>query len=280
LSFCGLCTGTGTGTLCRPAWVPPHVLWVNRDELFPNPKDAPSFQSYSVYAVSHLIPGLAEKYILLDDDVIPYRDTRPSYFFQLDKPVVREEHEPAGVYSRCFWKGAAPGSSGCYAKESEKAQVPANAPKRSWQKATHQPMPLTKSLIRRFDKAYPGYLDFVRSHKHRFAWTSEELGMIYYEYWHSLAAIVHRPPPYGRLGMTAFSWPPRARITPLRMLRDGLDMTPSIHHRLWYYGWVLTFLRAVKFVNVNDNWSREPGEMEEEMAALRGFMDGHLCPAP
>ena len=40
--------------------------------------------------------------------------------------------------------------------------------------------------------------------------------MIYYEYWHSLGAIVHRPPPYGRLGMTAFSWPvkPAASLYP------------------------------------------------------------------
>lgn len=67
-----------------PAWLDlehPSVTVVTHRELFEDPTALPTFNSHAIEAQLHRIPGLAEHYLYLNDDVFFGRAVRPSLFF-------------------------------------------------------------------------------------------------------------------------------------------------------------------------------------------------------
>ena len=54
-----------------PTWLDlsnPRVTLVPHSTIFPNPKDLPNFNSHAIQANLHRIPGLADSFVLFDDD--------------------------------------------------------------------------------------------------------------------------------------------------------------------------------------------------------------------
>lgn len=214
-----------TGTV-RPPFVPSPVIWVERDALVGGPTN----NSYAVYASAHLIPGLMERFILLDDDVVPVAPSTPSFFYDRGRPIVRIPHTPMQTYDEPI-KGF---------------------PTTRWAQHSHEPLPLTKSIIRRYESTYPGHLRFVRSHVERYQYHAEEMGLIYYEF--AKNTVVYRPW-RTRLDSPYYRVPTGGRVT-IGGRALPLELGFSYICRL-------SRLLPARFVNINDNWSdgdREPGK--------------------
>lgn len=68
----------------RPAWLrsdDPRITVVSHADLWPDGEGLPSFNSHAIEACLHRIPGLAEHYLYLNDDVIIGRPVPPELFF-------------------------------------------------------------------------------------------------------------------------------------------------------------------------------------------------------
>ncbi|RZI85086.1 MAG: hypothetical protein EOP38_06285 [Rubrivivax sp.] len=70
-----------------PCWLDTHhpkVHVVDHRDVFENPSHLPSFSSRAIEANIHRIPGLAEHFIYLNDDMFFGRRVKPKHFFQHD----------------------------------------------------------------------------------------------------------------------------------------------------------------------------------------------------
>ncbi|MFC7621910.1 Stealth CR1 domain-containing protein [Microlunatus sp. GCM10028923] len=68
----------------RPHWLRPDDDWVTvvaHDQLWPDRDGLPTFNSHAIEACLHRIPGLAEHYLYLNDDMIIGRPVPPELFF-------------------------------------------------------------------------------------------------------------------------------------------------------------------------------------------------------
>ena len=76
----------------RPPWLAeefPEVTLVRHDEIFSDPAALPTFNSHAIESRLHHIPGLAERYLYLNDDFFLGRYARPADYFTADgKPRV------------------------------------------------------------------------------------------------------------------------------------------------------------------------------------------------
>jgi hypothetical protein len=66
----------------RPDWLADHpqVTVVDHRDIF-EPDDLPTFNSHAIASRLHHIPGLAEHYLIFNDDVLLTRDLAPAHFF-------------------------------------------------------------------------------------------------------------------------------------------------------------------------------------------------------
>jgi hypothetical protein len=66
----------------RPGWLADHpqLTVVDHQEIF-DPEDLPTFNSHAIASRLHHIPGLAEQYLIFNDDVLLTRDLSPTHFF-------------------------------------------------------------------------------------------------------------------------------------------------------------------------------------------------------
>ncbi len=66
----------------RPAWVREHprLQFVNDTEIFADPRHLPTFNSHALECNLHRIPGLAEHYLYLNDDMMFGRPVLPEDF--------------------------------------------------------------------------------------------------------------------------------------------------------------------------------------------------------
>ncbi len=74
-----------------PAWLDvsvPNLNVVTHADLFPDPSVLPTFNSCAIEAVLHRIPGLADRYVYLNDDVILGRRVVRDDFFTPDGGTV------------------------------------------------------------------------------------------------------------------------------------------------------------------------------------------------
>ena len=74
----------------KPTWLADHpkVTVVDHSEIMPQSL-LPCFNSVTIEMYVHKIPGLAEKYLLANDDVFFGTYLEPSFFFEGDLPIVR-----------------------------------------------------------------------------------------------------------------------------------------------------------------------------------------------
>jgi hypothetical protein len=71
----------------RPAWLAPSptITIVDQDSLFPDRADTPTFNSHAVESHLDRIPGLAEHFLYLNDDMLFVRPVRPTDYFDADR---------------------------------------------------------------------------------------------------------------------------------------------------------------------------------------------------
>jgi hypothetical protein len=70
----------------RPDWLLEHpkVTLVTHKEIWPDPSELPVFNSHAIEANLHRIPGLADRYLYLNDDMFLGRPVSPETFFTAD----------------------------------------------------------------------------------------------------------------------------------------------------------------------------------------------------
>jgi hypothetical protein len=69
---------------CRqPSWLDSfeRIVWVKHEDIFPDHSALPTFNSHAIEACLHLIEGLSEQFIYLNDDFVLSQPCLPSDFF-------------------------------------------------------------------------------------------------------------------------------------------------------------------------------------------------------
>ena len=70
-----------------PDWLDlahPQINLVPHDRIFRDPKNLPTFNSVAIESQLHRIPGLSERFLYINDDVLMLRQTHSSDFFGSD----------------------------------------------------------------------------------------------------------------------------------------------------------------------------------------------------
>ena len=141
------------------------ITVIDRNKLYRNKNNCPTFNTFSVYSIVHRIPGLSEHFIVFDDDTHIIADVSPLDFFRGNKVVVRAPFKPVPIYKDNIPKIV-----------SQMDMYPQNK-YCDWH---HAPKPLLKSRVLYYNQKYKKYFNFIRSHTERFRHVSEETIMIYY----------------------------------------------------------------------------------------------------
>jgi hypothetical protein len=149
----------------RPKWLKDHhkITVVDHKEIFQNPTDLPTFNSQAIESNLHRIPGLSEKFIYFNDDVLLRREADESDFFtKKDKirvylsPIIAPTGQilPEELSYISAWKN----TSLLLNKEFK------DEPRH---RLAHAPFALKKSLMQEAENRFPDVFRKVSSHKFR-----------------------------------------------------------------------------------------------------------------
>ncbi|KAJ3452984.1 hypothetical protein M0812_04765 [Anaeramoeba flamelloides] len=159
-----------------PYWLKPQeelgkIVLLDRCQFFENAKDCPTYNSFAVYSVAHKIPGLSNKFILIDDDFFFNQQASEDYFFTTNGlPIVYQDR----VFQRTYCRDD---SLLPVAKEK-------GFPLWKYSRYTHRPKPNRRDFILKFEEQYPNFLEFVQSHRVRHKHLAEDLSVIYFEFYY------------------------------------------------------------------------------------------------
>lgn len=148
------------GQADRPHWLTEEsegkVVMVDRCQLFTNPADCPTRNTFACQSVMHKIPNLTEHFVSMQDDWLIVNPVQPSDFFTSEgKPlvVIRDAEQEVALYSNVV-----PGPN----------MPPSSHPNRM-EHLWHLPLPMLVSFGQQLETTYPDWFAFVRSHRTRFA---------------------------------------------------------------------------------------------------------------
>lgn len=144
------------------AWVqasdkPERVQVVDHQTLFAGlDVPLPTFNIRSLISVLWRIPGLAERYVFLNDDFVLLQPVAPTDFFYQDDMVVRGQWSVQPIWRRWLRAGHDAGRPGNRAAQARGA-VQAGFSWRYW-RVPHNPHPQFKSMLARWFAEHPEQL--------------------------------------------------------------------------------------------------------------------------
>jgi hypothetical protein len=145
-----------------PEWLgeDPRVHLVDHREVFPDSSVLPTFNSHAIEACLHLIPGLAERFVYFNDDVIVLAPLGPLDFHDADgRPVVSLSLPiPEDRGGETAWWAAAGAAAALTDAEL------GFAPRRM---LAHAPYPLTRAAMLDAEAAHPEVFARVRASRLR-----------------------------------------------------------------------------------------------------------------
>ncbi|KAJ3438520.1 hypothetical protein M0812_17710 [Anaeramoeba flamelloides] len=156
-----------------PYWIkkdyPSKIRIIDQCELFESKEYCPSDNTFAAYSVAHRIPGLANKFILLDHDFFFNQPVTRDYFYTIDDlPIIYE--------TRLYQKTYRPGDELLdFIKEE-------GFPQHKYARYSHIPKPMRRDFLLRFDEKYPGYAGLIQSHLEPHNFLTEDYSMIYFEF--------------------------------------------------------------------------------------------------
>jgi hypothetical protein len=143
------------------------LVRVDHRDIFAGHDDClPTFSSLSIESVLHRIPGLSERFIYLNDDVMLIKPVVANDFFDSDRPVLRGRWKPApdrrmarrirALWRR--WRGVdpalwRPGAADAQAMAARLAGIEGR-----YFEAAHAPFALRRSTLARYLDAHPDVL--------------------------------------------------------------------------------------------------------------------------
>jgi hypothetical protein len=147
---------------------------VDRCQLFTNASHCPTYNGHAANTVIPRIPGLAEHFIVADDDIFLTAPSKPSHWFTADgRPIVRTTYKQQPIYSKEY-----------VGIDRKLILKHPEWPTMKWSKYTHQIRPLRRSWIREFEAKHPGFHEWVQSHQSGYygGGVSEEMDQIWWEH--------------------------------------------------------------------------------------------------
>ncbi len=178
-----------------PAWLDlphPRLQVVFHDAIFPDPSHLPTFSSRAIESHLHRIPGLSERFIYLNDDIMLNTPVTESHFFDREgrcvvyldeRKVVWDPDAPH--YERCVSAGA---------RNSSRLIEEIGGPRIEC-RVDHTPYALRRSLLAEIWERFPKQLEAVSSHAFRSARTLSPTSSLaqYYALYTDRAVAVHEP---------------------------------------------------------------------------------------
>jgi len=141
-----------------------RIVMVDRCKLFPRSSDCPTHNTAACQSVLHLVPGLLEKFVYMDDDFFLLGPVTPWDFFTengtplLTIDVKEEWLQPVYAVNH----DGAPILAG---PDMPPAKVPTSIYPRMF---IHAPTPMLLSFSAHLEEEFADWFAFVRSHKERF----------------------------------------------------------------------------------------------------------------
>ncbi|MEU5874824.1 stealth family protein [Glycomyces sp. NPDC047369] len=136
-----------------PHWLDPEaegVRIVDHSEIFADPSVLPVFNSQAIEAQLHRIPGLSDRYLVLNDDTFFRRPSTPSNFFHANG-IIRLPFSPAQIgLGRPQAEEAAPSSAG----KNVRALLAADFDRFIASKFKHVPHPQIRTLAEELEERY------------------------------------------------------------------------------------------------------------------------------
>lgn len=167
-----------------PHWLRRHpkVVWVDHEEIFPDKRNLPTFNSHAIECCLHLIPELSEHFIYFNDDFFVNRIATPEQFFHpLGYSIARLE--PYGVVN--FERRS---DDEAYLNAARKGRdlLLSHYGYRATQLHQHVPYALRKSTLMEMENLWGPLIRDVRGHKLRHF---EDISLVSFLYHHY--AIIH-----------------------------------------------------------------------------------------
>ncbi|KAJ3442515.1 hypothetical protein M0812_12252 [Anaeramoeba flamelloides] len=213
-----------------PYWLKPQyklskIIIIDRCQLFENEEDCPTYNSFAAYSIAHRIPGLSNKYILMDDDFFFNQPVKEDYFFTKNGlPICYDTRK----LQRTYWR-----THGLYPLAKERG-----FPLWKYARYTHRPIVNRRDFILKFEEQYPSFLEFVQSHKARYKHLAEDVSMIYYEFYYQNNLMKKLPEKFSKFYQTS------------------MKHKCLIKEEFREYTELLTTKDVICF-NVNDDWSKD-----------------------
>ncbi|KAJ3442442.1 hypothetical protein M0812_12177 [Anaeramoeba flamelloides] len=229
-----------------PYWLKPQdeldkIVILDRCQFFENEEDCPTYNSFAVYSIVHRIPGLSNKFILIDDDFFFNQPVKEDYFFSKnDLPICYEPRKLQRTY-RAHDKLLP------VAKEK-------GYPRWKYARYTHRPKPHRRDFILKFEEQYPTFLEFVQSHKVRHKHLVEDLSVIYLEFYYTNSMMKKLPKKQSKFYQTLF--------------KHEDDIGPEFENN---YETLTT--RDLIVFNVNDDWSPDNEIYQKQRKVLWNFFN-------
>jgi len=157
-----------------PSWVTDRsrIHMIDRCSLFPNKNDCPTKNTAACQAVLHLVQGLKEHFVYMEDDFFFVSPMEPSDFFADDgKPEIGQyEREVETMYTldekqiRFQLQTGMPDMGG---PDRPPSKVPL-VTRYQGKGYMHNPVPMLKSFSAALESEFAEWFAFVRSHRTRF----------------------------------------------------------------------------------------------------------------
>jgi hypothetical protein len=134
------------------------VKMVNRCGLFDRAEDCPTMNTHACQSVIHRIPGLANKFVYMEDDDVLANPLRKNDLWDEEGRARVFDHSD-GELSRVY--GAPENLSG-------PDLPPAHVPMKLSEQVHHAPIPVRRDALEELEAHYKEFMAFVRSHTRRF----------------------------------------------------------------------------------------------------------------
>lgn len=148
-----------------------RIEWIDQNRLVPS-EDQPTFNSNVIEQVLHLIPGLTEHYIHINDDYLIVRPVHPRVFFTEDHGIKlfiepKAVNPPKGDFARSMmytlWQKSV--YTSVRAVQERYRDLPGGPPEVHFVK--HAPFVYTRTLMQKVHDSFTPLLDGTRKHRNR-----------------------------------------------------------------------------------------------------------------
>lgn len=151
----------------HPDWLAddhPRVQVVSHRDIFPDPSDLPTFNSHSIEACLHRIPGLSENFVYFNDDVFVGREVGADDFFTMTGQAKVRLSPSQFVYEGEPEPDAIPTDWAAYNSVRLLQSAFGLSPRR---RVKHVPLVMKKSVMEEIEAKYPNEVKQTRSARFR-----------------------------------------------------------------------------------------------------------------